>query len=45
MTVTELIEKLKAYNPEADVYIYTGDVNLMELNEVEQSAPSVIVVS
>lgn len=45
MTVKELIEKLKVYNPEADIYIYTGDVNLIELNEVEQLAPSVIIVS
>ncbi len=45
MTVSELIEKLKDYNPLADVYIYTGDVNLIELNEVEHLAPSIVFVS
>lgn len=45
MTVSELIEKLKDYNPEAAVYIYIGDVNLNELSEVEQSAPSIVIVS
>ena len=45
MKVEQLIEALKTYDTEAEVYIYTGDINLIGLTEVEQSAPSVIVVS
>lgn len=45
MTAKALIERLKEYNPEAEVYIFTGDINLCELNEVELSAPSIIVIS
>lgn len=45
MKVEQLIEALKTYDTEAEVYIYTGDINLIELTEIEQSSPSVIVVS
>lgn len=45
MTVEELIEQLKVYNPDAEVYIYTGDVNLMFIEEVKQEAPAMIVIS
>lgn len=45
MTVGELIEQLKTYPPHADVYVFTGDVNLMEIEETEQTAPSMVVIS
>lgn len=45
MTVEELIEQLKTYPPNADVYVYTGDINLMEIEGIEQSSPSVVVIS
>lgn len=45
MIVTELIEQLKNCNSEAEVYIYTGDVNLMVIDEVEQKAPAMVVIS
>lgn len=45
MTVTELIKQLESCNPDAEVYIYTGDINLMVINEVEQEAPSMVVIS
>lgn len=45
MTVTELIEQLKNCNPDAEVYIYTGDVNLMDIDEVKQEAPAMVVIS
>lgn len=45
MTVEELIEQLKAYNPDAEVYIYTGDINLMSIDEVTQEAPAIVVIS
>nr|DAQ28695.1 MAG TPA: hypothetical protein [Caudoviricetes sp.] len=31
--------------PEAEVYIYTGDINLMVIDEVEQKAPAMVVIS
>ena len=45
MTVTDLIKKLENCNPEAEVYIYTGDINLMVIDEVEQEAPAMVVIS
>lgn len=45
MTVTELIKQLENYNPDAEVYIYTGDINLMVIDEVEQEAPAMVVIS
>lgn len=45
MTVEELIEQLKAYDPDAEVYIYTGDINLMSIDEVRQEAPAMVVIS
>lgn len=45
MTVTELIKQLENCKPEAEVYIYTGDVNLMVIDEVEQEAPAMVVIS
>ncbi len=45
MTVTELIKNLENCNPEAEVYIYTGDINLMVIDEVEQEAPAMVVIS
>lgn len=31
--------------PEEEVYIYTGDINLMVIDEVEQKAPAMVVIS
>ncbi|MEG0157297.1 MAG: hypothetical protein RR661_06575 [Anaerovoracaceae bacterium] len=45
MTVEKLIEKLKEYNPEAEVYIYTGSIDLMCINDTEQEAPAMVVIS
>lgn len=45
MTVKELIKQLENCNPYAEVYIYTGDVNLMVIDEVEQQAPAMVVIS
>lgn len=45
MTVNELIEVLKAYDPEAEVYMDAGFIDLIELTEVTQSDSSTIVVS
>nr|DAS14492.1 MAG TPA: hypothetical protein [Caudoviricetes sp.] len=45
MTVTELIKQLEDCNPDAEVYIYTGDINLMVIDEVEQEAPAMVVIS
>lgn len=45
MTVETLIEKLKNLNQDAEVYIYTGDINLMVIDEVEQEAPAMVVIS
>lgn len=45
MTVKELIEKLKTCNEDAEVYIYTGDINLLEIDEVKQEAPAMVVIS
>lgn len=45
MTVTELIKQLEKCNPEAEVYIYTGDINLMVIDEVEQKALAMVVIS
>ncbi|GLL56249.1 hypothetical protein [Bacteroides xylanisolvens] len=45
MTVRELIIQLENCNPDAEVYIYTGDINLMIIDEVEQEAPAMVVIS
>lgn len=45
MIVEELIEQLEACNPDAEVYVYTGDVNLMDIGEVSQEAPAMVVIS
>lgn len=45
MIVEELIKQLEACNPDAEVYIYTGDVNLMDIGEVEQEAPAMVIIS
>lgn len=45
MTVTELIKQLENCNPEAEVYIYTGDINLMVIDEVEQETSVMVVIS
>lgn len=45
MTVIELIEQLKNCNPDAEVFMYTGDLNLMILNDVEQDSPVRVVIS
>lgn len=45
MIVTELIEQLKNCNPDAEVYVYTGDINLMVIEEVSQEAPAMVVIS
>lgn len=45
MIVEELIKQLEDCNPEAEVYIYTGDINLLVICEVEQNAPAMVVIS
>lgn len=45
MTVTELIKQLENCNPDAEVYIYTGDINLTVIDEVKQEAPAMVVIS
>lgn len=45
MNVTELIKQLENCNPDAEVYIYTGDINLMVIDEVEQEASAMVVIS
>lgn len=45
MSVMELIEQLKNYNPDAEVYIYTGDINLLVIEEVTQETPAMVVIS
>lgn len=45
MTVTELIKQLENCNPDAEVYIYTGDINLMVIDEVEQETSAMVVIS
>lgn len=45
MTVAELIKQLKTCNQDAEVYVYTEDVNLMDIEEIEQSAPAMVVIS
>lgn len=45
MTVTELIKQLENCNPDAEVYIYTGDINLVVIDEVEQETPAMVVIS
>lgn len=45
MTVTELIKQLDSCNPDAEVYIYTGDLNLMVIDEVEQETSAMVVIS
>lgn len=45
MIVEDLIKLLQAYNSDAEVYVYTGDVNLMEVTEVEQPSPAMVVIS
>ncbi len=36
MTVQELIERLEECDPEAQVYLNTGDLNLMEISSVKE---------
>lgn len=36
MTVQELIERLEECDPEAQVYLNTGDLNLVEISIVEE---------
>lgn len=45
MTVTELIKQLEGCNPDAEVYIYTGDINLMVIDEVGQETSAMVVIS
>lgn len=45
MTVEELIKQLENCNPDAGVYIYTGDFDLMVIDEVEQETPAMVVIS
>lgn len=45
MIVAELIEQLKNCNQDAEVYVYTGDINLMIIEEVGQEAPAMVVIS
>ena len=45
MTVKDLIEQLQVCNLDAEVYIYTGDVNLMDVEGVTQEAPAMVVIS
>ena len=44
MTVGELIEKLKECNPETEVYMDTGDVNLTEVTEINTDRPFIIIL-
>lgn len=45
MTVEELIKRLENCSPDAEVYIYTGDINLMDVDEVEQETPAMVIIS
>ncbi|MCS3035175.1 hypothetical protein [Bacteroides ovatus] len=45
MTVAELIKQFENCNPDAEVYIYTGDINLMVIDEVDQEVPAIVVIS
>lgn len=45
MIVTELIELLKNCNPDAEIFMYTGDLNLMVINDVEEDSPIRVVIS
>lgn len=45
MTVEELIAKLEKCTPDAEVYVYTGDFDLLTISEVEQEAPDMVVIS
>ena len=45
MTVEELIRRLENCSPDAEVYVYAGDINLIDINEVEQEAPAMVVIS
>lgn len=44
MTVQELIERLEECDPEAEVYLNTGDLNLMEINSVKEHIPTCSVI-
>lgn len=45
MTVAELIDALKNCNPDAEIFMYTGDLNLMIINDIEQDSPVRVVIS
>lgn len=45
MSVMELIKQLQNCNPDAEVYIYTGDIDLLVIDEVEQETPAMVVIS
>lgn len=45
MTVEELIKRLESCNPDAEVYVYTGDINLMDIGEMKQETPAMVVIS
>lgn len=40
MTVQELIERLEECDPEAEVYLNTGDLNLIEVCNVKEHIPT-----
>ena len=44
MTVQELIERLEECDPEAEVYLNTGDLNLMEISSAKEHIPTNSVI-
>lgn len=44
MTVEELVKKLLIYNQDAEVYIFTGAINLVDIDNVTQEAPAIVVI-
>lgn len=44
MTVQELIERLEECDPEAQVYLNTGDLNLIEIRSVKEVLAMEVVV-
>ena len=40
MNVQELIERLEECDPEAEVYLNTGDLNLMKISSVKEHIPT-----
>lgn len=44
MNVQELIERLEECDPEAEVYLNTGDLNLVIVNNVKEHIPTNIVI-